>query len=188
MGARYSPASRPRSARPRHPRIIKPQSLWRRSQFPTPDYPNRRRLGSRPTFGALCRATDWQPTVLTCTRTCCTRRFFGQEDRAKEKDHEVQNDGSGGVGCGVCCGHGGGDGAGCWHGRGEDEDAGGSGAAAGYRAEGHQPECDGRGHRFAAERSTGDENASDWGVYVAVGYRGAEILANLYPLREGLVG
>ena len=35
-----------------------------------------------------------------------------QEDKAKEKDYEVQNDRSGGIGRGVCCGHGGGDGVG----------------------------------------------------------------------------
>ena len=71
----------------------------------------------------------------------------------------MQNDGSGGIGWGVCCGHGGGDGVGWRDGCG-GEDAGGSGAgAATHRAEGHQPDGDGRGHYFAAARSTDNENA-----------------------------
>src|SRR4029077_9540003 len=53
-------------------------------------------------------------------------------------------------------------------------------------AEGHQPDGDGRGHHFAAERSAGNENAGDWAEYVAVGYGGGEVLADLQPLRKGL--
>src|SRR5246127_45593 len=63
---------------------------------------------------------------------------------------------------------------------------GGGAGAASYRAEGHQPDDDGRGHCFAAERSTCNENAGDWAEYVAVGDGGAEVLADLQPLREGL--
>jgi len=93
-----------------------------------------------------------------------------QEDKGKEKDYAVQNDGSGGIGWGVCCGHAGGDGAEWGNDCGGGEDAGSGGAGAtGYPAEGHQPNGVGRGHCFAAERYTGNENAGDWAEYVAVG-------------------
>src|SRR4029077_18515101 len=117
------------------------------------------------------------------------RGSLSQGDRGKEKDYEVQNNGSGGIGRGVRRGHGGGDRVGRRNGGGGGEDARGSGAgAASYRAEGHQPDGDGRGHCFAAARSTGYENASDRAEYVAVGRGGAEVLADLQPLREGLAG
>src|ERR1700722_5073086 len=106
---------------------------------------------------------------------------LSQEDKGEEKDYEVQNYGSGGIGWGVCCGHGGGDGVG-W---GDGGGGGGGAGAASYRAEDHQPDGDGRGHCVAAERSTCDQNAGDWAEYVAVGGGGAEVLADLQPLREG---
>src|SRR5580704_2915442 len=106
----------------------------------------------------------------------------GKRAKVRRKIYEAQNDGSGGIGRGVCCGHGGGDGVG-WG----DRWGGGSGAAAAsYRAEGHLADGVGRGHCFAAPRSACDENAGDWGEYVAVGSGGAEVLADLQPLREGL--
>src|SRR5246127_1084081 len=66
---------------------------------------------------------------------------------------------------------------------------GGGGGAAGAgsdRAEGHYPDDNGRGHHFAAARFASQENAGNWAEYVAFGYGGAKILADLQPLREGL--
>jgi len=51
-----------------------------------------------------------------------------QEDKGEEKDYEEQNDGSGEIGWGVCCGHGGGDGVGGGDGCGGGEDPVGGGA------------------------------------------------------------
>src|SRR5208283_90510 len=109
-----------------------------------------------------------------------------QEDKRKEKDYEVQNDGSGGIGWGLCCGHGSGDGVEWGDGCGWGEDGGGGAGAASYPAEGLQPDSDGRGHCSAAERRAGNENGGDWAEYVAVGYRGAEVLAHLQTLRGRL--
>src|ERR1700691_1377292 len=108
--------------------------------------------------------------------------FFWREDNGKEKDYEVQNDGSGGVGRGGCCGGAPGDGGGRGGGRG-----GGSAAAtASQGGEGDQPDGHRRGHCVAPERSTCHENAGDWAEHVAVGGRGREVLADLQSLREGL--
>src|SRR5262249_3707032 len=69
------------------------------------------------------------------------------------------------------------------------ENAGGEGpGAASYGAERHQPDDHGRGHRFAAARFTGEENAGNWAEYVPFRCRGAKVLAYLQPLREGLAG
>src|SRR5580700_439193 len=106
----------------------------------------------------------------------------GKRAKVKRKIYEAQNDGSGGIGRGVCCGHGGGDGV-EWG----DSWGGGSGAAAAsYRAEGHLTDGVGRGHCYAAPRSACDENAGDWAEYGAVGNGGAEVLADLQPLRKRL--
>src|SRR5580692_1612378 len=127
------------------------------------------------------------PTVLACTRTCWSQWFFvARGQKCKEKDYEVQNDGGDGIGWGVCCGHGGGDGVGRGDGYGGDKDAGDGGAGAAVdRGEGHQPENNGRGHRFAAARFAGEENGGNWGEFVACGCGGGKVLADLLPLREG---
>ena len=65
---------------------------------------------------------------------------------------------------------------------------GGMAGAASYRAEGHQPDGDGRGHHFAATRFAGKENAGNWAEYVPFRYGGSKVLAYLQPLREGLAG
>jgi hypothetical protein len=78
--------------------------------------------------------------VMTSLRLAVLRGSLSQEEEGKEKDYEGQNDGSGGIGWGVCCGHGGGDGVGWGDGCGAGEDAGSGGAGtASYPAEGLQP-------------------------------------------------
>jgi len=106
---------------------------------------------------------------------------------AKEKDYEEQSDGSGGIGCRLCCGDGCGDGAG-WGDRCRGrEDAGGEDpGAASYRAEGHEPDRDGRGHCFAAARYTRNETAGDGPEHGAVGWRSRKVLAHLQTLRGRL--
>src|SRR5271169_6427097 len=91
--------------------------------------------------------------------------------------------GSGGIGWGVCRGHAGGDGAEWGDARSGGEYAGGGAGAAGYPAEGHQPDRVGRGHCFVTEGYTGNEDASDRAEYVAVGSGGGEVLAHLQTLR-----
>src|SRR5580704_9604308 len=54
-----------------------------------------------------------------------------QEHKGKEKDYEARNDGSGGIGRGVCCGHVGGDGFGWGNGWSWDGGSAGSGPGAG---------------------------------------------------------
>src|ERR1700722_705055 len=84
------------------------------------------------------------------------------------------------MGWGICCGHGGGNGVG------RGDGYGGEGAGArGNRGEGRQPDDNGRRHHFATARFAGQENAGNWAEYVAFGYGGPEILADLQPLREG---
>jgi len=97
----------------------------------------------------------------------------------KEQDHELQNDGSGGIGWGVCCGHGGRDSVECCDGCRGGEDAG----TANCSEEGHEPDSDGRGHCFAAAGYTGNENAGDWAEHVADGSGGGKVLARLQTLR-----
>jgi len=87
------------------------------------------------------------------------------------------------MGCGVCCGshlcHGVEWTVPC--GRGENAGRDWAGAA-GYRAEGHQPDGDRRRHCVTPTGYTGNENAGDWRKYVAFRYGGGKVLAAKYAL------
>src|SRR5215471_4287603 len=129
---------------------------------------------------------------LASNEVSCASRFSRRGRQCgvlgKENRYDEQTEGNGSIGWSVRCG-GGDDDSFVRMGFSGIENGAGSGLwATSCRAEHYQPVDYGRGHRYATTRFASKENAGHWAESVSCRQRGAKVLADLQPLRQGPTG